>query len=289
MLKTAIWWTTMACNFKCKYCWQEQHQQHGEMMPVAFLEGSRWVDAWNKLSPLVLDITGGEPFLLPGFVDVISRFNHSMRLAITTNLSHDIDEFVDKVDPSRFVVVTCSYHPTEYVSSKRGSLNTELFIGRCLRLQNSGFKVNVNFVTWPDQMYLVPHVIESFGSYGLSVHIDPYAPTKYHNFSYSPKQLEFLSKYVVGARKDAISESLAVEHRDVLCSAGIENLSVWQDGSAWRCLRDMDLRINQLGNIFDDDFSLLTEMLVCHERHNCAGCDRDKVTIVELTNANAAS
>ena len=42
MLKSAIWWTTMACNFKCKYCWEVQARQRGEFKPVPFRPANPW-------------------------------------------------------------------------------------------------------------------------------------------------------------------------------------------------------------------------------------------------------
>lgn len=33
-------------------------------------------------------------------------------------------------------------------------MNPEVFVGRCLFLQNHGFNVTVNVVAWPEQTYL---------------------------------------------------------------------------------------------------------------------------------------
>ncbi len=85
-LKSAIWWTTMACNFKCKYCWEVQAQELGEFQPVPFRPGKDWLEAWNRLRPQLLDITGGEPFLMPDLLDVLTGLDPAIRLAITTCL-----------------------------------------------------------------------------------------------------------------------------------------------------------------------------------------------------------
>ena len=283
MLKTALWWTTMACNFKCAYCWQEQHQRHGELLPVKFIDHDKWVNAWKRLSPNVLDITGGEPFLLPNFVQIVSSIASHSKIAITTNLSHSLDEFINEVDPSRVVVITCSYHPSEY--HKSSAITGDSFLGRCLLLKNSGYPVNVNCVAWPDQMYLIPSVIATFKNNGLRIHIDPYSPSTHHRFSYSQKQLEYLRPYVVGNRSKAIAG--LITDKPVRCSGGIDHITVWQDGTAWRCLRDMESKINPLGNIFDESFALLDSPLACFVRNKCAGCDMDKVTVEEIVNVDA--
>ena len=48
MLKSAIWWTTMACNFKCKYCWEVQAQERGEFKSVPFRPARDWLEVWNR-------------------------------------------------------------------------------------------------------------------------------------------------------------------------------------------------------------------------------------------------
>lgn len=273
----------MACNFKCRYCWQEQHQDHGELKPVAFVDHGMWVDAWNRLRPAVLDITGGEPFVLPGFVDAVSQIDAQTKIAVTTNLSKSLDEFIEKINPARVVVVTCSYHPSEY--NRSSSMTGDTFLGRCLLLKNSGFPVNVNFVAWPDQMYLIPRVVSMFRDCGIGIHIDPYSPSVYHKFSYTSEQLKFLEPYLVGNRSKAMSGQIS--DRPVMCSAGINHITVWQDGTAWRCLRDMEMKINPLGSVFDENFSLLNREKICFVRKTCAGCDMDKVTVREVDNADA--
>ena len=44
-------------------------------------------------------------------------------------------------------------------------MNPEIFVGRCLFLQNHGFNVTVNVVAWPEQMYLIPAWAEMFRSH----------------------------------------------------------------------------------------------------------------------------
>jgi hypothetical protein len=58
VLRSVIGWTTMACNFKCQYCWEVQAQERGEFKPVPFRPTQDWLAVWNHLRPQLLDITG---------------------------------------------------------------------------------------------------------------------------------------------------------------------------------------------------------------------------------------
>ncbi len=81
MLKSAIWWTTMACNFKCKYCWELQAQERGEFKSVPFRPAKDWLEVWNRVRPQLLDITGGEPFLMPDFLELLTGLDPTIRVA----------------------------------------------------------------------------------------------------------------------------------------------------------------------------------------------------------------
>ncbi|MHB8864944.1 MAG: hypothetical protein ACYC6N_21260 [Pirellulaceae bacterium] len=55
MLKSAIWWTTMACNFKCKYCWEVQAQERGVFKPVPFRPNDRFPNLLLRSRFVLLD------------------------------------------------------------------------------------------------------------------------------------------------------------------------------------------------------------------------------------------
>jgi hypothetical protein len=58
-----------------------------------------------------LDITGGEPFLMPDLLDVLIGLDQAIRVAITSNLSHPLLEFVKHVSPESVINVTARFHP----------------------------------------------------------------------------------------------------------------------------------------------------------------------------------
>lgn len=275
-LKSAVWFTTMACNFSCNYCWEVQGQARGEFEAEPFQPAGKWIEAWKRLSPEVLDITGGEPFLQPGLVDIIVELaSHGTRLAITSNLSHPLLEFVQKVDPEKLFSITASFHPSQN-GSRQLPMNTDLFLGRCLLLREHGFNVTVNFVAWPEQVFLIPKYASLFGDeHGFRFHVEPYSAMSYYPWTGSEAESRLLDQWIEKDRRPFDDPPA------VLCSAGCDHLSVQPDGSAWRCLIETKQRLNPLGNIFDKHFGLLAleGRRPCFQRRNCQGCDRDKVSV----------
>jgi len=280
MLRTAIWWTTMACNFKCKYCWEVQAQERGEFKPEPFQPWKKWLEAWNRLKPRFLDITGGEPFLPGiGLMEVLQGLDPEILVSITSNLSHPILEFVQKITPRQVHSITASFHPSEN-GTKANPMNPELFIGRVKLLQEFGFQVTVNMVAWPEQIWLIPHWVAMFEAQGIKWHVDPYASMTYFPWVYTEKQKELLARYITPNRVQGVNAQ--PDGKVVSCSGGIDHLSVQPNGDAYRCILEREQFINKLGNVFDPEFGLMTAPLECHQAWRCPACDRDKVQIVEL-------
>ncbi len=276
MLKSVVWWTSMACNFKCKYCWEVQAQERGEFKPQPFKPASDWLAVWNRLRPQLLDITGGEPFLMPDFVELLAGLDPSIRVGLTSNLSHPLIEFAQTLSPKQVINITASFHPTEN-GTRQHPMNPEIFVGRCLFLQNRGFHVCVNLVAWPEQMYLIPAWAEMFRSHGLRFHVDPYSSISYYPYQYTDAERKFLAPWITPNRTAGLQVIEPNPKPCVTCSGGVDHLSVQPNGDAWRCILETQLALNPLGNVFDPNFRLLDQPLKCWEQWRCPACDRDKV------------
>lgn len=277
MLKSAVWWTTWACNLKCSYCWQVQAQREGLYMPGKMTDNwAAWQTAWKRLAPQILDVTGGEPFLVPGLVNVLGGLDPVTRLGLTTNLTHDISEFLEKVQPHLFVQVTCSLHPSQ------PKFNESLFFGRALQLKNRGYPVMINFVGWPEQLWLAEHYRRITLDRGLRFHFDPYGEA-YQKIKWSQLELAEIARLRGVDREPHPLTKKYGNNYEVLCSGGMTHLSVHPDGTAYRCLLDQQLGLPALGNVLDENFKPSTAATPCPNHYRCSGCDRDKV-LVELNN-----
>jgi MoaA/NifB/PqqE/SkfB family radical SAM enzyme len=284
-MKTAVWFTTMKCDLACHYCWEVQAEKHGLYKPIALgTSADKWVEAWNRLAPDLIDVTGGEPFLIPWMFDFIERLTPQTQLAFTTNLTADFTQFVMRIPASRIKHMTLSWHPSENGSPTRAN-NLYSFTGKALMLKERGYPVSINFVGWPEQLWLIDDFKHWFEGKGLPFHVDRYSSISYFPFTFSEKETNHLAKFLTPGRAD---HPWTVAHGKayvVACSGGGEHLSVLPDGTAHRCILEHQQGINRIGNILDADFAWrFPDSRACYQHYICPGCDRDKVQ-VQLINA----
>jgi len=273
MLNSAVWFITMNCQNHCPYCWERQRQTRGEFTPTPFIDYKKWVKAWNDVVKqnhgigFVVDITGGEPFMQPGFINMLHELNNDINIAITTNLKGNMAEFVQKIDPSKVFSMTLSYHPTE--------MDLDIFLGKAILLKQHGFKITVNFVAWPEQMYLLPKVKKAVEGYAIDFHVDPYSVTPYMPYVFNDDEKRFLNQFV-GLDRSIVER----EKRNVLCSGGMSHMVVMPEGNVYRCVNDSINGSTPIGNILSDSGCVLNDKKTfCDNFHICAGCDRDKVKV----------
>jgi MoaA/NifB/PqqE/SkfB family radical SAM enzyme len=267
-MRSGVLFLTYKCNFTCHYCWQRQGNKVGEYAPIPFIDSKNWVNAINRLGFDILDISGGEPFLQPGFVDMLNGLN--CRIGMTSNFSHPLTDFVQKIKPSKVISITASYHPSQNIS-------LDQFIGRIALLQSKGFNVTVNFVAHPDQMYLIPSAKQQFERMGFRFHVDPYVAYT-DKYEFTEEEKKFLRPYVGDDRGHYLSES---EETIKMCSGGRTHLHIQPNGDAYRCYTDFVQKKQGIGNIFQEDFKLAQADSECQYWGKCLGCDKDKVSIYD--------
>jgi len=270
-MKAIVWQERYRCNFSCPYCGIYSLKSRGDIKAT----WQEWVEAFNRLKPGVIDITGGEPFLNKNLIDIVNGLDTTV--AITTNLSQTVLEFAQNVSPNKVISMTLSYHPSQ-------GLSQEAFVGKVLLLANRGFNVTINFVAYPEQIYLIPALKGLFEGIGLRFHVDPYAENNQLRFKYSERENIFLSQFVNQDRAFRVHDVEKV----VTCSGGRDYIQVDPDGFAYRCMT-MNLRKESpIGNILDKTFKLNDKDETCGIGDLCGGCDRDKCTIIPIKTVNNA-
>ena len=76
----------------------------------------RLVETWERIyglyGPVHIDISGGEPFFYPDFLEFIPALATRHSMAINTNLSFDVKELIDKVRDNRDRIrLNATFHP----------------------------------------------------------------------------------------------------------------------------------------------------------------------------------
>ena len=158
------WNVTKACNFRCKYCYFPPEDAPGTTgLPVQkiteFLDGTgrEWV----------IGLTGGEPFILPDFVELCRGLSKNHRLEIDTNLSlgRRIREFAETIDPDRVKDLYVALHIEE--RERRNGVRE--FVENVRLLMEKGFHVSVNYVIHPTLIRRYPADREYFLERGIRI------------------------------------------------------------------------------------------------------------------------
>src|SRR3989338_8103989 len=109
---TCVWFTSWMCNFQCPYCWQLE--ELGTYRKKYHFTSKDWLCAWTKVSQgfdeIMIGISGGEPFLMKGFISMLNSLPRNIKYEITSNLSFNIDEFLSlKNIRENCLGVVCSF------------------------------------------------------------------------------------------------------------------------------------------------------------------------------------
>ena len=97
-----------ACNFNCRYCFGHSRQENPDVGKFTPQEIARSFD--NTGFNWWIGLSGGEPFLYPKFEELIRELTKNHFVHIDTNLSCDINKFMNTIDPSRVVCLHCAFH-----------------------------------------------------------------------------------------------------------------------------------------------------------------------------------
>lgn len=252
-----VWVESHYCNYKCPYC------SIHKLDKCVAIDWNKWVERLNSLNPQVIDITGGEPFLNPHMIDIIKGLN--CKVGLTTNMSRDLTRLAQEVSPDKLFSITASYHPTQ-------NINRDWFTGKIVMLMQRGFHVTVNFVAYPEQMYLIPSLQAYFQAFGIPFHVDPYAEDKDYPYTFNEREKSFLRPFTAQNRLHKIDNPIST----IMCSAGMDYLNIHPDGTVYRCMTNCLSNYGSMGNLFDEGFKINTDMELCDHFGLCGGCDMDK-------------
>jgi MoaA/NifB/PqqE/SkfB family radical SAM enzyme len=97
----ADWILLRTCNFRCDYCFVPVSARAAKI--TSYGTHTEWAEGFATTGKTwLLHITGGEPSLYPGFVELCEHLARDHYLSINSNLSHRcIDAFAERIDPKR--------------------------------------------------------------------------------------------------------------------------------------------------------------------------------------------
>lgn len=269
------WNISYDCNYRCSYCFFEGKWQEYKKRNI-YLSPEEWMGHWRRVceryGQVALVITGGEPLIYPGFIDLIKKLSRRcLHINVSSNASANLEEFVSQVDPGN-VSISLSY--------QREFEKLESFVGKVKLARSRGFKGCLNLVAWPpflerlkdDNKKLFEEtgeefkVIPFFGVYG----------NKEYPAAYSEEE-----RGLVGITDGWFRK---IKRKGSLCSAGCTAALIFPDGKVARCGQIGERLL--LGNFLNEDFRLHDEPAVC-EAEYCP-CQEDSVEGDDMTGVKPA-
>ncbi len=251
------------CNYRCSYCffegkWQEYRKRNIYLAPDEWLR--YWKRIYDKYGPPYIVITGGEPFIYPGFIEIIKKLSEiSFHINISSNSSGDLNKFVEEINPQK-VSLSLSFQP-EFDE-------LEDFIKRVLFIRKYKFNGCINLVAYPPFFEDIDSYKAKFASIGESLKIISF---------FGEYQGRIYPEGYTQEERDSIGIDDAwfkkIRKRGSLCPAGQKTALIFPDGKVARCGQIGEDMV--LGNFLAQDFKLLDSPLPC-EAEYCP-CDEGEV------------
>lgn len=278
------WNITYNCNYQCSYC----HAPKPDSIKTSIISLDEWLKIWNNIyaryGECEMVISGGEPFVYPGFLRIVKETSKWHIVELCTNLYWDVEEFVADIKPERVRFGT-SFHP-EYAELDK-------FLKKIKILRDSGFETFVNFVSWPPflpEMKGYKRKIEAAGTrFMLQLFRGHWEGRRYPE-GYTEEELKYFDDEILddetnrAAMKFNVYENHKwniednnanhVSPKGKICHMGESYGYILPDGTVWRCCSH---KSGVVGNVLHGDFRLLSGPSpcvseICHcERRMVAG------------------
>ena len=196
-------------------------------------------------------MSGGEPFLYPGFVKLCSDLTRRHYISINTNLStSNVYDFVNLIFPKKVIIINAAFHVVEREKRNEGKSD---FIDKVRCLRNRGFDVRVEYVVYPPLFSRLAKDVEYLESQGievisLKIFRGLYFGREYPQ-SYTEPERTLINRYTCDVDEEVILEN-EVSFWGRPCSAGQKFFSMDVEGNITRCTTSLKGH----GNLFEGEY-----------------------------------
>ena len=282
--KFLTWDIHYKCNYYCPYCFLHFEPETSSIDAV-YLKKDQWVRIWSKMyrkyGPFHISVTGGEPFIYPDFIDLISELTRMHNFEFSTNLSWDVNYFTKKVSPKK-VKINSSFHP-DCVSQQE-------FLEKVIYLKQWGYQVSITIVAYPPLIDKIGEYDNYFKKTGSRLILYPYRGP-YENRAYPKgytdkervalKKLglelgadvnqELFLQYELKEKEPVLEKKAEVRNKSdkKICRMGQQYAKLVPNGEVFRCCAAVNKPWGQLGNIIKGTFEFSSEPLACPDSKYC--------------------
>ena len=267
------WDIHYGCNYNCTYCntpkpWHGPGKWDRDRDKVIYPGVDKWIKIWEDIykryGSCEIHITGGEPFIYPSFMELITQLSKMHTLEIITNLFWETGYFIKNLSPDRVRIGT-SFHP-EFA-------NLDQFLKKHLLLRENGFETWANYVAYPPLMSEMGKYKSEFDRLKISFNIQPYLgwyQDREYPAGYTDSEMAHLKSCYNDediVNKKTIEWKTGVKKRNMSgkpCRMGQMYAKVYPIADAYRCCAQSSA---SLGNLIDGSFKLSDEPLLCKDEH----------------------
>jgi len=252
--------TTFECNLKCEYCYLHSKNtksvidecKYQYRKPNEWIEGILWLEKqFEEIS--VIDISGGEPFLYKGIIELIKKIPERIIIGITTNTLLISESFFLLPDEKKKkICIVLSAHLVD------GKL-PDVFIKKIIDIKNNFRNININFVTYPRQDDFINYIKEISDRIGIRISFEPYIDynSEKKHFGFTDYASLFFSPYDRRGIELSNKRKLPSE-----CFIGTKYLWITPDGNINQCLGRFLERKEPIGNIFKKEMHKRPESVI---------------------------
>lgn len=243
------------CNYRCPYCgvWKDAPEKD------LILSADEWARIWDgifeRYGRCHIFVSGGEPGVYPGFVDIVRALSRKHHPEICTNLSWNVDALVPALSPDELRIAP-TFHPS--------FADFEEFFAKAVKVKDYLPDRQVYYVAHPAQISAMPERSRRFAAHGIKLIPLPLRGDGFTlNSPEEKKIIENLSPYKGSEKMEYQLQNASPKGKP--CRAGKEYAVIRADGTVDRCSQ---CKGGTVGNIFDPGFRLSGEAKPC-ERDYC--------------------
>jgi len=243
------WHLTDACNFNCVYCFPQIKAKKNSPFTRKIVTKNVVAAFDNTGKSSNINMSGGEPFLFPDFINVCIGLTQKHHIGINTNLSVSaVDEFAAKIDPKKVSYIWAAVHLDERQKLKDGMKN---FAKRYNLLKSKGFNISIIYVLHPSKLSTYKVELEYIKSFGIDNIMLKVFKGMYDGQEY-PQSFPDSVKDEIIANSGGYQPSKTYlkgnqDFHGKLCYAGQKFFKICVDGKVERCASDS----TDYGNIYD--------------------------------------
>jgi len=231
------WDVTKRCNLDCEYCFGKITDPKVKVNLIDIDKLTQTLDKTGKI--FRVSFTGGEPTMIPNFIDAVKSITKKHYVSFNTNLiTKNLLQIVDEVNPKKILHIHASLHYNELI--KKSLL--KIFISNFKTLRQNGFNIYAEAVAYPPIKDEVDEIKTVMKKEKIEIGFAPFYgkfEERFYPESYTESELRIFGL--------TIADIKCHTQKEALCNAGYNAAVVFSNGNVYPCHQIKE----KIGNIYE--------------------------------------